>query len=155
MNEITFEFEMQRLNESFKNFYTKNKRQMISNIVSELPEPYFAKCIEKALWADRPPKIEWFHELVSAYRKRNVAASTVEQMRPQENSIFSEQDIEGMKKFYLKMVNNELSQKDYSDFQDTIRAIVSSRPDIKCKTCLDQKWYLPRDTMNLQECLCI
>lgn len=147
-----FEFEIQRLNENFKGFYSKTKTKVLANIVMDLPANFFAKCVDKILWSDRPPKIDWFHELVASYRKRQEIRSSIDQMFPQENSIFDNDTISMMKTYAFKRMNGQLSDQEYSDFQKTIREIVASKPEIKCKTCLDMGSYLPTGEMGIVNC---
>jgi len=154
MNEPVFIFEMQRLNENFKNFYTKSKIKLIQNIVSGLPEHYFSKCIEKALWADRPPKIEWFHEIVSSYRKKQSVISSIEQMHPQENSAFGERDISMMMEYLRRRQAGRLTDQEWHDFLKTIREIAASKFTGECRTCLDIGAYLPYMGTEIVDCSC-
>jgi hypothetical protein len=139
MTNDEFNSQLVRLNETFKNYYSKSKAKIISNIVGEMPGYYFEKCVDKILWADRPPKIEWFQELIAAYRRRN--AKTLDQIQRQENSIFTESDIKQMVAFMKARMDGRVSDEDYMNFHNTIKSLVQTRNDIKCKFCLDQGAY--------------
>lgn len=148
-----YDFEMQRLNESFKNFYSKAKRQVIAGIVAELPGSYFSKCIDKAMWLDRPPKIDWFHEIVSYYRKKQDAKSTLEHMHASENSCFTSQDISMMKEYAFRRMDGKLTDREFHDFLQTIsKIILSGHPEIKCSTCLDHGAYVPYMGNGIERC---
>jgi hypothetical protein len=147
-----FESEIRRLNENFKGFYTKTKTKVLANIVMDLSKTYFSKCIDKVMWSDKPPKIEWFHEIVSRFRRNEKMATRIEDMHPMDGSIFSPKDISMMRTYARRKLDDNLSDEDYTNFQMTIRAMVAARPDIKCKKCLDQGVYFLNANEPLIEC---
>lgn len=152
MTDIEFEFEMSRLNEAFKGFYTKSKIKLIRSVIIELPGTYFERCVDRILWQREPPKIEWFNELISSYRKKQSVKYTLDQMHPAENSIFDDKAISMMKAYAGRRIDGRLSDTEYINFLTTIHDLISSKPSIKCKICLDAYYHIKRGTSELSEC---
>jgi hypothetical protein len=152
MTDVEFEFEMQRMNENFKNFYSRTKRKVIANIVSDIPIEFFSKCVEKVMWADKPPKIEWFQQLVSSYKKRQLLSAAFEDLGREKNSVFTESDISMMHEFYRRRLNGQLTDEQWYDFIECIREMVArGKSEIKCPTCLDRGWAVIRN-VGMQKC---
>lgn len=69
-----FNVEMRRMNEAYKSYYTPERLKAVWSIVSEMDAKTFAKKIDKALWADYPPKLDWFQTIASHQKSFNNPA---------------------------------------------------------------------------------
>ena len=143
MSPLEFDYQLQRMNEAFKNFYTKSRAKMISNIVADLPASYFDKCVDRILWQKDAPRVEWFHEIVSSFRKRQKVSAEIDNLRPQSNSIFDEPTLAMMKEYGRRRSEGTISDEDYENFINTIKDLIRSSGRVSCGICLDQEWYYP------------
>ncbi len=64
-----FNSQIEKLNEAYRDYYTKNRAKTIWSVVSELPIEYFSRRIDKVLWSDHPPKLDWFQNVRNAFEK--------------------------------------------------------------------------------------
>jgi hypothetical protein len=64
-----FNEQISKLNEAYRDYYTSNRAKVIWSVVNELPIEYFEKRIDRALWADHPPKLDWFQNVRNDYEK--------------------------------------------------------------------------------------
>lgn len=65
-----FKIQMQRMNEAYKNYYTTERLKAVWSIVADLNPKVFEKKVDKALWADYPPKIDWFQSILSSEKSK-------------------------------------------------------------------------------------
>lgn len=67
MKAAEFNGQMKRLNEAYKNYYSSERMKIIWATVGEITKEFFEKEVSKALWADFPPKLDWFQNIRSKF----------------------------------------------------------------------------------------
>lgn len=67
MTNEEFNEQLARLNDCFKGFYNKERAKGIASTVAELPISYFKSKVDKTIWADSPPKLDWFIKIKHEY----------------------------------------------------------------------------------------
>lgn len=74
MNKQEFNQQMKRMNESYRDYYSTERLKIIWSVVSEMPANRFSKAVDKAIWADFPPKLDWFQRLKSDFHSYQAPA---------------------------------------------------------------------------------
>lgn len=64
-----FNQEAERLNEAYRNYYSKERLKIIWAVVGELPAEYFHRRVGRVLWADHPPKLDWFQSIRNEFER--------------------------------------------------------------------------------------
>ncbi len=88
-----FNDQLRRLNEVYNNYYTKDRKKTLWSLLSHLDSDFFERKVDKALWADHPPKIDWFQNIRRAFELRQEVTQQSSEVHPRDLSKFSIEEI--------------------------------------------------------------
>ncbi len=91
-----FNEQMARLNEDYRDYYSISKMKTLWAIVGDIDASFLERKINKALWADHPPKLDWFQQIKSEWlhKKSEMTSAQSVFQDPRNESKYSHQQIE-------------------------------------------------------------
>lgn len=103
MTNEEFNEQLARLNGCFKNYYESERAKTIAAVVQDLPIEFFKKKVNKILWTDFPPKLDWFIKIKHEYFD-NSNFITPDKPDPRNESKYSVEEISKIIRGIIKTI---------------------------------------------------